>query len=130
MAYIDTKEAAKVFVSSTFAGIFTDAFVNGLSDPVKPLNKANAVFNGLQLGTNFIAYPVAQRILHDNLKIYRKKEKKMREKKKESKSLPARKSPRETLRTPRAGKSPRLLRRESRVLRALRRAVRRLRRAG
>ena len=72
MAYIDTKEAAKVFVSSTFAGIFTDAFVNGLSDPVKPLNKANAVFNGLQLGTNFIAYPVAQRILHDNLPKERK----------------------------------------------------------
>lgn len=71
MSSINPKEAAKVFISATFAGIFTDAFQNGLSAPSKPLNVVDSIFNGLQLGTNFIAYPIAQKLLNDKSKVYR-----------------------------------------------------------
>ncbi|KAH0793765.1 hypothetical protein GPJ56_002317 [Histomonas meleagridis] len=70
-----SRKMLTTFISSTLAGVFTDAVVSGASGSAKPLDLTNSFYNGLQLGTNFVAYPIATRLLENKSKTYRQKEK-------------------------------------------------------
>lgn len=64
-------EMTQTFVSATCADVFTAAMMNGISGG-KALDLPDAVLNGLQTGTGFIAYPVAEHLL-EKFSLYREK---------------------------------------------------------
>ncbi|KAH0788723.1 hypothetical protein GPJ56_007405 [Histomonas meleagridis] len=63
---------AKTYISSSLAGAITNDFVNGISQSPKPFDIKNSIYEGLQVGTNFVAYPIAEKVLHRSSKKYRK----------------------------------------------------------
>ncbi|OHT06195.1 hypothetical protein TRFO_25810 [Tritrichomonas foetus] len=66
-----SKESTKTFLGATLASISTDVFLNGISGSGQKVDWVNSVYNGLQTGTNFVAYDIAVEILQKNSKAYR-----------------------------------------------------------
>lgn len=57
------KEQLKTFLSAALASMSTEVVLNGVAGTGKQIDWLNATFNGLQTGTDFVAYPIATNLL-------------------------------------------------------------------
>lgn len=65
------KNQLQTYIGATLADMATGVFMNGLSGQGTQINWGNALLNGLQTGTNFVAYPIAVDILERSSKSYK-----------------------------------------------------------
>ena len=76
------KSQLRTYLGATLADMATGVVMNGLNPQRSPINWGSALLNGLQTGTNFVAYPIAVNILEKNSKAYKELQKEFKDPKK------------------------------------------------
>lgn len=76
------KNQLRTYLAATLADMTTGVVMNGLSGQGASINWGNALLNGLQTGTNFVAYPISVDLLAKNSKAYKELQKEFEDPKK------------------------------------------------
>lgn len=76
------KNQLVTYLSATLADMATGVVMNGLSGQGASINWGNALLNGLQTGTHFVAYPISVDLLAKNSKAYKELQKEFEDPKK------------------------------------------------